>query len=108
MNLSNIISWILAIIFAFITNKLYVFKSVRVNRGLVMREFVKFISSRIVTGAMEIGLLPLLICLGFDYHLLGIEGFAAKLVISIVVVIVNYVLSKYLVFNFNNREEVDR
>ena len=47
---------------------------------------------------MELGGLPLLMRLGLDQTLFGVEGFAAKVAISVVVIILNYFLSKFIAF----------
>lgn len=107
INGSNIIAWIASVLFAFITNKIYVFRSTSFKISLLIPEFFKFVSSRLITGALEIGLVPLLVHLGFNYRIFGIKGFAAKLVVSVIVVILNYFLSKYLVFNKDKSQPKD-
>ena len=54
---ANIVSWVCAVLFAFITNKLWVFESKSFEKNVALAEFVKFISSRIATGVLEIVLL---------------------------------------------------
>ncbi len=94
----NIISWLVAVIFAFVTNKLWVFQSRSWAWPLWLKEAGAFFGSRIFTGLVELFGLPLLIKLGLDMPLFGIDGFAAKLVVSVVVIILNYILSKFLAF----------
>ena len=94
----NIISWLVAVIFAFVTNKLWVFQSKSWAWPLWFKEACAFFGSRIFTGLVELFGLPLLIKLGLDMRLFGIDGFAAKLVVSVVVIILNYILSKFLAF----------
>ena len=95
---ANVLSWICAVSFAFVTNKLWVFDSKSWAWPGWVKEAAAFVAGRLFSGAVELGGLPLLMWMGLDQPLFGIEGFAAKVVISIVVVILNYFLSKFLVF----------
>lgn len=95
---SNVLSWVCAVSFAFVTNKLWVFRSKSWAWSVWLREAGTFLAGRIFSGAVEMGGFPLLMWLGLDQALFGVEGFAAKLVITVVVIILNYFLSKFLVF----------
>lgn len=96
--LSNILSWICAVVFAFITNKLWVFESKSWKSNVWLSEFWKFLSARIVTGVMEIIAVPLLLGIGLNQTILGIEGMVAKVIVSVLVVLLNYVFSKLFIF----------
>lgn len=96
--LSNILSWICAVLFAFITNKLWVFRSKSMKPSVVINEAVKFVSARIATGIFEIVAVPLLVALGLNQSVFGVNGMVAKIVVSIVVVVLNYILSILFVF----------
>lgn len=98
LRLSGVISWIVAVLVAFVTNKLWVFDSKSWAPVTVMKEFVTFIGGRILTGVIEIEAVPHLVDWGFDTTLFGVEGLPAKILISIVVVILNYILSKFISF----------
>lgn len=87
--IANILSWIIAVIFAYITNRLFVFKSKNQNK---FNEFIKFTGSRVTTLLVEIAFLYLLI------DLINFDEFWSKVIGQIVVLILNYVLSKLLVF----------
>jgi putative flippase GtrA len=91
-------SWVCAVTFAFVTNKLWVFDSKARDGKTLLREAAGFYGSRVATGLIELGGLPLLMKLGLDQALFGVEGFAANLVVTVVVIILNYILSKFLVF----------
>lgn len=95
---SNILSWICAVLFAFVTNKLWVFNSKSFKRSTALPEFIKFISSRIATGVLEMAGVPLLIAVGLDHRILGLEGMLAKVIVSFIVIVLNYILSKLLIF----------
>lgn len=96
--ISNIIAWILAVLFAYITNKLFVFESYSWTPSFVIKEFALFVSARLLTGIIEILGVPLLVGLGLNQTILGIEGMLSKIVVSVVVIILNYVFSKLFIF----------
>lgn len=98
VTIANVLSWVCAVLFAFISNKLWVFDSKSFEKAVVLPEFLKFLSSRIATGVIEIAGLPLLMLLGLGGELFGIEGLLAKLIINVIVIILNYVFSKLLIF----------
>lgn len=97
-SVANVLSWIAAVLFAFITNKLWVFNSRSFKKDVVFKELGAFVGSRLLTGVLEWFGVPLLMLIGLDQAILGIEGMLAKVIISVVVVILNYILSKLLVF----------
>lgn len=101
---ANVLSWICAVVFAYVTNKIWVFESKSWRPSVAFKEFVMFVSSRLLTGVLEWVGLPLLIKLGIDQTILGIEGMWAKIIVSVLVVILNYVFSK--LFIFKNKKEV--
>lgn len=57
-----------------------------------------FLSARIFTRVIEIAGLPLLVYIGLDQEVFGIEGAVAKAILSVVVIILNYVFSKFAIF----------
>ena len=91
--LSNVIAWSVAVIFAFFTNKPFVFKSYDWSSKTVIPEFAKFISCRIGSGLMETAAIWLFV------DLLMWNGNGVKIIVSVLVVILNYISSKWLVFN---------
>lgn len=98
ITVSNAIAWFAAVVFAFVTNKLFVFKSKKWRSKNTLREAVTFLGARIFSGALEIVLPTVLFYIGLDYDLFGVKGFLAKIIVSIIVIILNYVLSKTLIF----------
>lgn len=89
---SNILAWIVAVAFAFLTNKPFVFKSYDWSKKTLIPELTKFIGCRVGSGAMETVILLLAV------DLLGWNGNIWKLLTQIMVVILNYIGSKLLVF----------
>ena len=99
---SNLISWIMAVSFAFVSNKLWVFNSKSWVCAVVFSEMCKFLSARIFTGIMEIVLVPFLVSIGLDFVFFGIDGIVSKMLVSIFVVVANYAFSKLVVFKSRN------
>lgn len=91
-------AWAVNVIVAFITNKIWVFKSREKSFVGVLKEFLTFLSGHLFTGVLDWAGTPLLVTLGLKQSLFGIEGGVAKLIISILVMVLNYVISKLLVF----------
>ena len=94
----NVLSWICAVLFAFVTNKLWVFQSKSWAGNVMLPELGKFLSSRVATGVFEMAAVPALVALGLNQTIFGIEGMVSKVLVSVVVVILNYILSKLFVF----------
>ena len=93
---SNTIAWILSVLFAFITNKIWVFKSKSFQTELVLRELITFVVSRLSTWLLE----TVIMIVGVDI----LKGYwlIAKVIASVLVVILNYVFSKLFIFRKNN------
>lgn len=89
---SNSIAWVFAVAFAYLTNKPFVFKSMDWSAATVIPELTKFVSCRIASGAAETVIL--LLCV----DILGWNGNIMKLITNVLVIIMNYVGSKLLVF----------
>ena len=89
---SNGLSWVLAVAFAYLTNKPFVFKSNDWSAGVVFPEVTKFVGCRIGSGAAETVILFLAV------DMLGWNGNLWKLLTQVMVVILNYIGSKLLVF----------
>ena len=94
----NGLSWLIAVLFAFVVNKIWVFDSKSWDKKTALPEFAKFFSARVVTGILEIVAVPALVALGMNGTVFGVEGMVAKVFTSIFVIILNYVFSKLFVF----------
>ncbi len=90
--LSNLIAWAAAVAFAYLTNKPFVFKSHDWSLQTVVPELTKFVSCRVASGAMETGILLVTV------DLLHWNGNLWKLLTSVLVVVLNYIFSKLIVF----------
>ena len=89
---SNIFSQFIAIIFAFFTNKIFVFNDKSCDIKSYIIQFVKFVSLRIVTLAINSVLFSLMV------ELLHINDILTKVLVAVIVVILNYIFSKLIVF----------
>lgn len=90
--ISNVIAWVAAVAFAFLTNKPFVFKSYDWSAKTILPELTKFVSCRIGSGLLETAIIFITVdCLSWN-------GNVWKLITSILVVILNYFGSKLLVF----------
>ena len=89
---SNVIAWVVAVAFAYLTNKPFVFRSHDWSAKTVVPELGKFLSCRIGSGVME----TVIILIAVD--ILGGNKYLWKLLTNVLVVIVNYIGSKLLVF----------
>ncbi len=91
--ISNSIAWCISVLFAYVTNKIFVFSSKKENLVGILKEMFSFIFARLFTGALcDIGLFALMI------NILGINDIVSKITTQILVVILNYVLSKLVIF----------
>ena len=97
-SISNVIAWVAAVAFAFLTNKPFVFQSHDWSPPVVLPELTKFVGCRIGSGVLETVIIFVTVdCLSWNGNLV-------KLAVSVLVVILNYFGSKLLVF----RKEKDR
>ena len=92
VTISNIISVAAAILFAYVTNKLFVFHSRCPDIRSLAGEFARFVSARLITMVIEVGGVFLLV------NIMGMQALIGKLLTQIIVVIGNYFISKFLVF----------
>lgn len=93
--LSNAIAWVAAVAFAYLTNKPFVFKSHDWSAKTVLPELSKFVGCRIGSGLLETVILAVTV----DW--LHWHGLVMKLICAVLVVILNYIGSKWLVFKKN-------
>ncbi len=95
VQISNIISWICAVTFAYYTNRIYVFQSSSKNKEKV-KEIIKFFTSRILSLIIDMFFMYIL------YSVLKVNDSISKLIVQVVVTILNYIFAKMVVFNRNH------
>ena len=89
---AQVLSWGLAVAFAFVVNKLFVFEDKANSAAELFRQIWQFVSVRIASGVIETALLWLLVDV-----LLVSEGIA-KIPVAVLTVVINYIASKLLIF----------
>ena len=89
---ANIISWVLAVAFAYVTNKKYVFKSPYTSVQATTKELVSFVSSRVASLLVEI------LSMFFFVQVCQIDDNIVKLMNQVLVTVLNYIFSKFWVF----------
>lgn len=95
---STVIAWVLAVLFAFITNKLWVFDSPSFDKKTLMHEIPSFFGARLATGLLDVAIMYLTVDLAHWNPTLW------KLISNILVIIINYVASKLLIFKKKDNE----
>jgi len=89
---SSVIAWIIAVTFAYITNKAYVFESKNLSTKMLIKEISAFFIARIFSLVVDISIMYI------GVNLLFIFDMYVKLVSQVFVVLMNYLLSKFLIF----------
>jgi putative flippase GtrA len=91
-SVANIISWVFAVTFAYVTNKFFVFKATSAKKASLIIEILLFYGARLFSLAIEEGGLFLMI------DLMGMSSMLSKVVLQVVVIALNYVFSKLVIF----------
>lgn len=89
---SNIAAWILAVLFAFVTNKLWVFESKSMELTVLVREAVSFFGCRLATGVLDLAIMYVTV------DRLALNSTLMKCISNVIVIVVNYVASKLVIF----------
>ena len=85
----TVLSWIFAVLFAYVSNRKYVFNS---KSKKVLKEFLSFIASRLFTLGVELG------CMYLFVQVFTIHDRISKLIVQVIIIVLNYILSKLFVF----------
>lgn len=95
VHIANVTAWIVSVLFAFIVNKIFVFESKKMKPVIFFKELIMFVCARLVSlGVEEAGLF-------FFNNIIGIKAIPVKIIMAFVIVVLNYVFSKLLVFKKN-------
>ena len=96
LQIANVISWIVSVIFAYITNRILVFKSKNNN---IIKEVISFTGSRVTTLLMDMLIMFIFVTT------LHLNDKLFKLISQVVVIVMNYIFSKLFVFNGDCNEK---
>ena len=84
------IQWVVGVVFGYVMNRKYVFKS---KNPRIMKEFLQFSGGRVSTWILDTVMMILLV------NILSVNEYVSKIIVAILVMIGNYLISKFLVFN---------
>lgn len=108
---SNAIAWVVGVVVAFVTNKLWVFKSKSWKLKVFLKEFIEFVGARVFSfGVEEAGMWLFVDIIGFGEKSITLLGFVitgsliAKILLSVIVVVMNYFFSKFIIFKKKKAE----
>lgn len=97
---ANIVAWVIAVVFAFFANKLFVFENHGWSGGVVLHEATTFFLSRIASLLVDMAGMALMI------SVLHCDEMISKFVVNVVVILINYVLGKFWVFGKKAESDV--
>lgn len=89
---ATVFAWVVAVLFAYWTNRKFVFKSKIIDKIGMRQEFITFVGARVVTGVMELIIMYIMV------DLANVDDLASKFVCNVIVTISNYIFSKLWVF----------
>lgn len=90
-------AWVISVLFAYVVNKIFVFQSYDMHLSFVIKEVISFTTCRAASGVIEMVLMVIMV------SWLNMDEYVSKVLVSVVVVVANYVFSK--LFIFRNSEE---
>ena len=93
---ANIISWVLAVAFAFFTNRIWVFQAPTKTVSQFLMQLIRFFMGRVATLVVEEVILLVFITI------LGFNSMVVKVIAQVIVIVLNYVISKLVVFRKKN------
>lgn len=89
---SNIVAWLLSVIFAYATNKVWVFGSTSFELKVLVYEILSFFGCRLATGALDLAIMYVTV------DVLGYNSILMKCISNVIVIVSNYVASKLIIF----------
>lgn len=89
---ADVAAWVLAVVFAYVTNKLFVFESKSWCPRLIIKEAAEFFTARVVSLGVDVVLLYVIV------EVLGWWELPMKIIANVVVIVINYIFSKWIIF----------
>lgn len=99
---STIVAWFAAVLFAYVTNRKWVFHSEANEKKEVVKEWFSFFSCRVITGIVD------LIIMYIFVDILAMNDIIIKFISNVIVIVLNYLASKLLIFRKNGNGDVDK
>ena len=96
---SNIVAWLVSVIFAYFTNKLFVFESKSFKLKVIAKEVLSFGAARILSLLLEELVLYIFV------NILSMNELVIKLIANVIVIAINYILSKFIIFKKDSNKE---
>jgi putative flippase GtrA len=85
-------AWVVSVLFAYVVNKIFVFQSYDMHLNYMIKEVISFTACRVLSGVMELVLMVIMV------SWLNMDEYVSKVLVSVVVVVANYVFSKLFIF----------
>jgi putative flippase GtrA len=95
---SNVIAWLVSVLFAYLTNRKYVFNSKAKSIKEISKEIFSFYICRVATFLIDMLMMYLMV------DMMKIDDLISKIVVNVVVIILNYIFSKLIIFRKNTKE----
>lgn len=96
---STILAWILSVLFAYLTNRKWVFHSEADTAKAVIKEIIYFFSCRLATGVLD------WVSMFVFVDIMRLNDMWVKVIANVVVILLNYVASKFVIFKHRRNEE---
>lgn len=90
---STVIAWVVAVLFAYLTNRTWVFESRARTAPDILRELWSFVLCRLATGALDLAIMYLCV------DRLGLPDIPIKILSNLLVIVLNYIASKLIIFS---------
>lgn len=98
VTLSTIIAWFVSVLFAYVTNKLFVFESKCAKPKQLLNEIAEFFGCRLFTGLLDLGIMFV------SVNLLKFNELVMKILSNAIVILLNYIFSRLIIFNKNAKK----
>lgn len=89
---SNVTAWILSVLFAFVTNKIWVFDSKSTELSVLLKEAASFFGCRLATGLLDLAIMYVTV------DVMAWNSMLMKCISNVIVIVVNYIASKLVIF----------
>lgn len=99
---STVIAWFLSVLFAYVTNRKWVFHSEAEGFEAIVKEMVSFFGCRLATGFIDLA------CMFVFVDVLHLDDVVIKVIANVIVIVINYVASKLVIFKHGGKEDGQR